>query len=395
MLLTRREMFEVWRQGKTLQQKNLSVLKFVSSKLSVEEFTDDEEYNPIKKKTRWAREPPPIAQCWQLRFVTRRQFRICQRRSNNIKKWQIRDEDEKKQVKEKKQRLIETLIVEQDILPDSMQELIRRKLTSKGKYTQDLRSFALTPHFYSPNAYRYVRKHWEQLLPHPGTLRKWYKVVDACPGFTKEALDCISLRTADSKPVLANLVFDEMVIREQLIWSEGRFIGGVNLGIQEDERIIINLRNPFTLFEDLNKKGLEFLLTYKLSQDFLETFFGAIRSRGGFNNNPNCLQFKTAYRQLLLRYEIKELDNGNCSFDGVQILHTSSKSVDNSSEVNTDVEINPEEIDEDIILSTFYELTHYVEGVVDYIAGFVAKKLKTKFEFVFKIWRGVMRRCHF
>jgi uracil phosphoribosyltransferase len=51
MLLTRREMFEVWRQGKTLQQKNLSVLKFVSSKLSVEEFTDDEEYNPIKKKT--------------------------------------------------------------------------------------------------------------------------------------------------------------------------------------------------------------------------------------------------------------------------------------------------------------------------------------------------------
>jgi hypothetical protein len=144
--------------------------------------------------------------------------------------------------------------------------------------------------------------------------------------------------------------------------------------------IIINLRNTFTLFEDLNKKGLEFLLTYKLCQDFLETFFGAIRSRGGFNNNPNCLQFKTAYRQLLLRHEIKELDNGNCSFDGVQILHTSSKSVDNSSEVNTDVEINPEEIDEDIILSTFYELTHYVEGVVDYIAGFVAKKLKTKFE---------------
>jgi hypothetical protein len=184
---------------------------------------------------RWAREPPPIAQCWQLRFVTRRQFRICQRRSNNIKKWQIRDEDEKKQVKEKKQRLIETLIVEQDILPDSMQELVRRKLTSKGKYTQDLRSFALTPHFYSPKAYRYVRKHWEQLLPHPGTLGKWYKVVDACPGFTKEALDCISLRTADSKPVLANLVFDEMAIREQLIWSEGRFIGGVNLGIQEDE----------------------------------------------------------------------------------------------------------------------------------------------------------------
>jgi hypothetical protein len=49
MSLTRREIFEVWRQGKTLQQKNLSVLKFVSSQLSVEEFTDDEEHNSIKK----------------------------------------------------------------------------------------------------------------------------------------------------------------------------------------------------------------------------------------------------------------------------------------------------------------------------------------------------------
>jgi hypothetical protein len=72
----------------------------------------------------------------------------------------------------------------------------------------------------------------------------------------------------------------------------------------------------FTLFEDLNKKDLEFLLTYKLCQDFLGTFFGAI-SREGFNNNPNCLQFKTAYRQLLVMHEIKELVNGNCSFDGV------------------------------------------------------------------------------
>jgi hypothetical protein len=137
-----------------------------------------------------------------------------------------------------------------------------------------------------------------------------------------------------------------------------------------------------TLFEDLNKKGLEFLLTYKLCQDFLETFFGAIRSREGFNSNPNCLQFKTAYRQLLVKHEIKELDNGNCSFDGVQILHTSSKffRIQNSSEINTDVEINPEEIDEDILFARFYELADYVEGVVDYIAGFVAKKLKTKFK---------------
>jgi hypothetical protein len=56
-------MFEVWRQGKTLQQKNLSVLKFVSSQLSVEEFTDDEEHNSIKKNVNAFNSK--VAQLWK------------------------------------------------------------------------------------------------------------------------------------------------------------------------------------------------------------------------------------------------------------------------------------------------------------------------------------------
>ncbi len=41
-------------------------------------------------------------------------------------------------------------------------------------------------------------------------------------------------------------------------------------------------------------------LTYKLSQDHLEHFFGLIRARFGANNNPTPLQFKNTYRRLLL-----------------------------------------------------------------------------------------------
>lgn len=33
-------------------------------------------------------------------------------------------------------------------------------------------------------------------------------------------------------------------------------------------------------------KCIDFLLTYKTSQDHVELFFGNIRSQGGFNNNP-------------------------------------------------------------------------------------------------------------
>lgn len=42
----------------------------------------------------------------------------------------------------------------------------------------------------------------------------------------------------------------------------------------------------------IEKKYVSYLLTYKLSQDHLELFFSAIRSKGGFNNNPTALQFE-------------------------------------------------------------------------------------------------------
>ena len=41
-------------------------------------------------------------------------------------------------------------------------------------YSPELRSFALTLHFYSPHAYRYVRRMFDTCLPHPRTLEKWF-----------------------------------------------------------------------------------------------------------------------------------------------------------------------------------------------------------------------------
>ena len=65
---------------------------------------------------------------------------------------------------------------------------------------------------------------------------------------------------------------------------------------------------------------LKYLLTYKLSQDHLELFFGAVRSAGGFNNNPTTQQFTAAYKRLLLRSHI-EGGNGNCEKrDPIDIL---------------------------------------------------------------------------
>ena len=55
----------------------------------------------------------------------------------------------------------------------------------------------------------------------------------------------------------------------------------------------------------------KYLLTYKLSQDHSEMFFSCVRARGGFNNNPNALQLKYAFRKLLLHNAITSSDKAN------------------------------------------------------------------------------------
>jgi len=48
-------------------------------------------------------------------------------------------------------------------------------------------------------------------------------------------------------------------------------------------RFILALKNSINLFEYVNVKGdIEYLITYKLSQDHIETTFSAIRGRGGY-----------------------------------------------------------------------------------------------------------------
>lgn len=53
---------------------------------------------------------------------------------------------------------------------------------------------------------------------------------------------------------------------------------------------LLSSLSAVSLFDLLVKKEntLRYLLTYKLSQDHLELFFSAIRSRGGWNNNPSA-----------------------------------------------------------------------------------------------------------
>lgn len=70
---------------------------------------------------------------------------------------------------------------------------------------------------------------------------------------------------------------------------------------------------------------LSYFLTYKLSQDHIELFFAAVRSKGGWNNNPTVSQFVAAYKRLVTQNQVKG-GRGNCeSLDKMSILYVSSQ----------------------------------------------------------------------
>ena len=67
--------------------------------------------------------------------------------------------------------------------------------------------------------------------------------------------------------------------------------------------LVFSLKSLAALVTELlqkNKNPVKYVLTYKFLQDHLELLFSKIRHFGGWNNNPNVLQFKYALKQLLI-----------------------------------------------------------------------------------------------
>lgn len=152
------------------------------------------------------------------------------------------------------------------------------------------------------------------------------------------------------------------------------------------------------LYTSLKKYNLKFLMTYKISQDHIELFFGKVRSCGGCNNNPTARQFASAFKKLLIHNDIADVLRGNCiPLESIPILTVSTlkkgnndktslcctliKEINNSDSVqsfphslNFDLDINS-----DInMLNAFQSNILFYNNVISYLAGFVARKIKSK-----------------
>lgn len=148
--------------------------------------------------------------------------------------------------------------------------------------------------------------------------------------------------------------------------------------------MVINMKSALSLYSCLveNAKVLKYLPLYKVSQDHIELFFSAVRARGGFNNNPDAIQFRAAYKKLLVRAEIRDGGIGNCTpLEQISILTCSSKNPITALNELTEKESYAEITEDDSDLYETYlerlldENDEYTDRVLQYIAGFVTKKL--------------------
>ena len=79
---------------------------------------------------------------------------------------------------------------------------------------------------------------------------------------------------------------------------------------------VFSMKSVEAIAQDLlnrNHHPYQYVLTCKFSQDHIELLFNKIRWRGGWNNNPNALQFKYALRQIIIRNSIEPSKTGNCT----------------------------------------------------------------------------------
>ncbi|KAL2096821.1 hypothetical protein ACEWY4_006028 [Coilia grayii] len=140
-------------------------------------------------------------------------------------------------------------------------------------------------------------------------------------------------------------------------------------------------RSVLNIYHDLvesNNASCRYLLTYKLSQDHLELFFAAVRARGGYNNNPNVRQFRAAYKRLLVRHQVRT-GTGNCLLrDNTELLDATPATVSVARRADMEcVEVDFSEA-ATAHLPDVNHLSEFKEAAVNYIAGFVVKRIGEK-----------------
>lgn len=89
--------------------------------------------------------------------------------------------------------------------------------------------------------------------------------------------------------------------------KRNKFIFLVKSGLKTGFRgFVMDIMSIMKIYEEYveKQKCMPYLATYRLSQDHLEMFFGRIRSKNGYNDNPTVQQFRSAFQKLFFCVDV-------------------------------------------------------------------------------------------
>lgn len=99
-----------------------------------------------------------------------------------------------------------------------VQHLINKKSIDcvDKSYLLDLKTFAITLHFYSPETYESIRRNFFLCLPHPSVISMWYQQPRGWPGITLSSVEIMTLTNHTAADLLGILHVYEVKIREDV-----------------------------------------------------------------------------------------------------------------------------------------------------------------------------------
>lgn len=117
-----------------------------------------------------------------------------------------------------------------------------------------------------------------------------------------------------------------------------------------------------------------------MNQDCLENFFSIIRGKGGFRDNPNTVQFGSAFRDACVDTIFVKAKNSNCEgdLDSFVLTYSIFKQLEDRKQLNTKGKSSSTECHTSDVQDAIKINLCEVNALV-YIAGYLLRKAKSRF----------------
>ncbi|KAL7290667.1 hypothetical protein TKK_0015427 [Trichogramma kaykai] len=156
--------------------------------------------------------------------------------------------------------------------------------------------------------------------------------------------DCLNARTPyDSNPYRKGLS-EKPIVREELENSIGWLekIDLLDCKSFTVKNLILTIKGILIFWESLRAEGIHYVLTSRLNQDKLEIFFGFLRERCGYNNNPTLTHCVKNIQYAVLVTLLVPSSGTNCEADTARLLISNFNSIISTESQNVEDLINKE-----------------------------------------------------